>query len=78
MPAALLGVSFAVTLVAKRDAIADAVSEVGSVCDRFNVVRDVRCYRPAVPLAVLTEILVSAHDRCRPITVPLSVVRRIR
>ena len=64
MPAAFLRMSLAVALVAERDAVADAVHELQSFADRYDMVRDVRCNRPAVPFAVLTEILVSAHDRC--------------
>ena len=77
MPAALLRVPLAVTLMAERDAVADAVREFWSFADGFDVVRNVRRNVPAIPLAILTEVLVPAHDRRRPITVPLLVVSRI-
>ena len=63
MPAALLRVPFAVALVAERDAVADAVREFWSFADGFDVVRNVRRNVPAIPLAVLAEILIPAHDR---------------
>lgn len=73
----LLRVPLAVALVAERDTVADAIREVRSLADRFNVVRNVRWHVPSVPLAILTEVLIPAHDRRRPITVPLFVVRWI-
>lgn len=78
MPAALLRVPFAVAFVAERDAVLDAIREVRSFADGFDVVRNVRWHHPSVPLAVLTEVLIPAHDRRRPVAVPLLVVRRIR
>lgn len=77
MFAAFLRVPLAVALVAECGAVSDAVCKVRSLADGFDVVRNVRGYRPAVPLAILTEILIPAHDRRRPITVPLFVVDRI-
>lgn len=78
MPAAFLRVPLAVALVAERYAVTDAVREVRPLADRFDVVRDVCRNAPAVPLAVLAEVLIPAHNRSRPVTVPLLVVRRIR
>ena len=78
MSATLLRVPFSVALVAERDTVADAVRKVRSLRNRLYMVRDVRSYVPAVPLAILTEILIPAHDRCRPITVPMLVIRRVR
>ena len=78
MPAALLRVPFAVALVAERDTVLDTVRKLRSLADGFDVVRNIRRYHPAIPLAVLAEILVSAHDRCRPVTVSLFVVCRVR
>ena len=75
MPTALLRVPLAVALMAERDAVADAVREFWSFADGFDVVRNVCRYHPAIPLAVLTKMLVPAHDRSRPVTVPLFVVR---
>ena len=63
MPPALLRMPLAVALVAERNAVIDVVREVWSLTDRFDMVRNVRCYISAVPLAVLAEILISAHDR---------------
>ena len=63
MPTAFLRVPLAVTFVAKCDAVADAVREVRSLTDRFDMVRDVRSNHPTVSLAALTEILIPAHDR---------------
>lgn len=62
MSAAFLRVPLAVTFVAERDAVADAVREVRSFTYRFDMVRNDCCHRPAIPLAVLTEVLVSTHD----------------
>ena len=78
MPAAFFRVPLGVALVAECDAVLDTVREIRSFVDGFDVVRDVCRDRPAVPLAVLAEILVPAHNRGRPVTVPLSVVGRIR
>lgn len=74
----LLRMPLAVALMAERDTVADAVRKVRSLRNRLYMVRDVRSYVPAVPLAILTEILIPAHDRRRPITVTLLVVCRIR
>lgn len=78
MPAALLRVPFAVALVAERDTVLDTERKLWSLRDRFDMMGNIRCYHPAVPLAVLAKILIPAHDCCRPVTVPLLVVRRIR
>ena len=78
MPATLLWVPLAVAFVAERDTVAYSVREVRSFADWFNMVRNVRWNVPSVTLAVLTEVLVPAHDRRRPVTVPLLVVCRVR
>ena len=78
MPAAFLRVPLAVALVAECDAVADVVRELRSLRDRFNMVRNIRRNASTVSFAVVTEILVPAHDRCRPVTMPLFVVCRVR
>ena len=78
VPAAFLRVPLAVAPMAERDSVAQTVRKVRSLTDRFDVVCNVCRYHPAIPLAVLTEVLIPAHDRCRPITVSLFVVRRVR
>lgn len=62
MPAAFLRVPLTMTLVAECHAIADTVREVRSLADRLDMVRDVCRNVSAVPLAVLTEVLIPAHD----------------
>ena len=78
MPPALLRVSLTVALMAERDTVAQAVREVWSLCDWLYMVCNLCRYHASVPLAVLTEVFIPAHDRRRPIAMPLLVVRRVR
>ena len=77
MPAALLRMTFVVALPAERDAVAQLIREVWSLRDRHDVVRDLCRNHAPVPLAILTEILITTQDLVRPLPMPLLVVHRI-
>lgn len=74
MVSTLLRVSFTVARVTERYPVAQAVREVGSLTDRLYVMRHLCLHVPAVPLAVLTQVLIPAQHHCRPPSVLLRVV----